>query len=149
MIMLHLYDFVVENPVLTNFGKLGKKTPSTSVWKLAFNACTYVYIYILYILLHHDVFQFLSHIIIYLTCLSWSVWKTHLVVSPHMFGHWLATISHPVAVQVPAGAPQSPAFATQKKRGGHGTGKMCKKNTRFFGSFIYCNGVIYIYIYTS
>jgi hypothetical protein len=64
-----------------------------------------------------------------------------------MFGHWLATISHPVAVQVPAGAPQSPAFATQKKRGGHGTGKMCKKNTRFFGSFKYCNGVIYIYIY--
>ena len=46
MIMLHLYDFVVEKPSLDELWETWQKTPSTNVWKLAFNACIYVYIYI-------------------------------------------------------------------------------------------------------
>ena len=49
MIMLHLYDFVVEKPSLDELWETWQKTPSTNVWKLAFNACIYVYIYIVYI----------------------------------------------------------------------------------------------------
>lgn len=46
--MLHLYDFVVEKPSLDELWETWQKTPSTNVWKLAFNACIYVYIYCIY-----------------------------------------------------------------------------------------------------
>ena len=63
-----------------------------------------------------------------------------------MFGHRLATISHPVAVQVPAGAPQSPAFATQKTWGAMELEKCVKKYAVFRQFYIY-TVMEYIYIY--